>query len=237
VRAAATHAVLHHLPDARELRIDLCIGTPGALVAPHELRDRAGLAGAQREQLVAAVERMRQHRVVRDDLRAAVRVATDDEAAAHGVVAALEQQTAFRVLRGEAHAIGMQRQAFAAVEHQIAFLVEADRPSTEQVQPSGRAQRREPRSHRADVHAVRLVALEAEQHRLVAAVALAGGAQRSEQLDAQVRAALEQTVGLQAQCEQPRGPHRAHRVRAGRADADLEQVEGADGHAATLALG
>ena len=71
---------------------------------------------------------------------------------------------------------------------------------------------------------------QAEQHRLVAAVPLAGGAQRPVELRANALRRVEQAVVRQAQREQPRGAHRPDGVRTARPDADLEEVEDRDGH-------
>jgi hypothetical protein len=79
------------------------------------------------------------------------------------------------------------------------------------------------------VHRVGLVAGQAQQHGLVAAVALAGGAERAVQL-ACTRATRGSTVVRQPLHEQPRRAHRPHGVAAARADADLEEVEDGDGH-------
>jgi hypothetical protein len=131
----------------------------------------------------------------------------------------------------------MQWQTLAAVEDQVPRLVEADLATAEQPQRLRGAHRGETCRHATDVDRVGRIALQPEQHGLVAAMALAGGAQRAEQLDPHVGHPLQQALGLQPQREQSRRPHRADRVRARGADADLEEVEGADRHAVTLALG
>jgi len=78
---------------------------------------------------------------------------------------------------------------------------------------------------------VRVLALEAEQNRLVGAMADAGERERAEQLAAHARDLRQHAFLLQpALGEARRGAHRAHRVRGGGTDADLEQVEQADSH-------
>src|SRR6185312_9213646 len=78
---------------------------------------------------------------------------------------------------------------------------------------------------------VRVRALEAQQYGLVGTVTAAGHRQRAVQLGAHTRHAVQHAFLLQpAFGEACRGTHWPHRVRGGRPDADLEQVEYADGH-------
>ena len=69
----------------------------------------------------------------------------------------------------------MEGQCLAAQEDEIGLLFEGDRLLPEQHQAALRADGREARGHGVHVHPVGLLALEAEQHGGVAAVALAGG--------------------------------------------------------------
>ncbi len=84
------------------------------------------------------------------------------------------------------------------------------------------------------INGIRLFAFQSEQHGLVAAVALAGGAERAVQLDFQAVGVGQQVLTAQAIDESRGGAHRAHGVGAGGANADLEQVEDAEGHVALL---
>ncbi len=93
------------------------------------------------------------------------------------------------------------------------FSSKATSCSPEQPQAAGVADRGEPRGDRLDVDGVRLVAFEAEQHGLVAAVALAGGAERSVELGDDARRPRQQAIVRQAQREHARGAHRPDRVR------------------------
>ena len=78
---------------------------------------------------------------------------------------------------------------------------------------------------------VRPFAFEAQQHRLVGAVAAAGQRQRAEQLAAHARHALEHPVFRQPVLDEARGRRASARPCARKtADADLEEVENADGH-------
>jgi hypothetical protein len=88
----------------------------------------------------------------------------------------------------------------------------------------------EQRRNGLDVDRVGLVPGQTQQHRLVAAVALAGGAQRAVEDDLHARGGRQQALGAQPQPEQARGAHRPYRVAAARADADLEKVKHRHGH-------
>ena len=85
-----------------------------------------------------------------------------------------------------------------------------------------------------DVDRGRLLALEAEHHRPVAAVALAGEPEAAEQLDLDARGLRELAVAVEPLGEAPRRAHRADRVRARRADPDLEDIEHGDVHVASI---
>ncbi len=79
------------------------------------------------------------------------------------------------------------------------------------------------------------LALQADQHRPVGAVPLAGQGERAVEVDpdpGRARLRIHQmALLLQPRHEPLRGPHGADRVGAGGADADGEEVEDADGHA------
>ena len=208
-----------------------------ALVAAHHLGDRAAVRLRQRQQLGPGAEGQRQHGGVgRDDLlpRAVGRdLVADDETATHGIVGARRQLGPGRVEGAQPHAVGMKGQTLAAVEDEVAPLVEGDRRparAAAQHQPPPGADGLQQRRHRLHVHRVGLVPGQPQQHGLVAAVALAGGAERAEELALHPRRAVQHPVGCQPEREHPRRPHRAHGVRAARPDADLEEVEDRDCH-------
>jgi hypothetical protein len=98
------------------------------------------------------------------------------------------------------------------------------RPS--RLSSAGAAQRVEPRLHGLGPHRVGRVAEQAEDHALVGRVAVARGAERAEQVDVQARHLRQHAAPFEPLREQQRRAHRAHGVRARRADADLEDVEG-----------
>ena len=137
VRLAAAHdAGLHDGPDAQQAGVDFRVTAPVALVAPHQIGDRAALAGGQLEQVGAGTKRQRQHgRVRRNHLlqRAIVRdFVTDDEAAADGIVEPVRELGALCIEGREAHAVGVEWQCFAAVETEVGLLVERNRLLVEQ---------------------------------------------------------------------------------------------------------
>ena len=80
------------------------------------------------------------------------------------------------------------------------------------------------------VNGVRPLAHQAHDHCAVAAVAYAGGRQRTIKLHFDAAYALQLVALAQALHKQRRRPHRAYGVGAGRADTDLEQVKHADSH-------
>mmetsp|Transcript_1091 Transcript_1091/g.2935 ORF Transcript_1091/g.2935 Transcript_1091/m.2935 type:complete len:212 (-) Transcript_1091:689-1324(-) len=178
--AAALHAGLHHAPDLQQAGARVGVGPPVAFIAAHDLGDAQAVLFRQRQQLVAGLERVGQHgRVRRNDLVLAAvgrHLVTDDEAAADRVVHAVGDFGAVGIEGQAAHAVGMEGQGFAALEHQVLGLVEADGLLADEVQVAG-ADRIEQRGNGLDIDRVRLMAGQAQQHRLVTAVALAGGAQ------------------------------------------------------------
>jgi hypothetical protein len=131
---------------------------------------------------------------------------------------------------GETHAVGVFGQRDLPLEDQVLADDERDLVLAEQLDASGLAHLGQAGVDGVDVDEFRLFARQAEQHGLVAAVTLAGQAERAVQdgLDASGR--LQQPVGLQAAGELVRGGHRAAGVGARRADTDLEEVEDTDRH-------
>jgi hypothetical protein len=122
-------------------------------------------------------------------------------------------------------------------EHQVGGLVEGDRVPSEDGQAPARPDRGHPRRDAVDIHGVRLLALEAQQDGHVRGVAAARRTQRAVELGPHAGHALEHARPVQPVRERGGRPHRPDRVRAGRADADLEQVERADRHGTPLDCG
>lgn len=206
-------------------------------IAAHHLGNADAVLARQAQQVGAAAERQRQAGGIRgDDLVLGTvgedRLA-DHEAAAHRVVGGLVHLNAGGVEGGETQAVGMQRQSLA--EHlQVGLLVEGDGVLAGQDDALVAADGLDVAGHLIHVDGVRLVAAEAEQHRLVTAVALAGGAQRAIQLGGDTGHLRHVAVVFQGVGEQRGRAHRADGVGAGGADTDFEQVENADSHGEIL---
>ena len=97
-----------------------------------------------------------------------------------------------------------------------------------QAQASGRGDRGHQRVGGIGIHRLGRMAREAEDHRLVGAVAASGPGERAEQRDRDPRHPPEQVRAREVGHERARGLHRPDRVRGGGADADLEQLARAD---------
>jgi len=209
--AAGAHAVLHDLPDLQQPRAGLRFRAPGRFVGQHQLADRQTVGIAQRQQLAGAVEGVGQRSLVLDDAVAAGRLLVDDEAAAYRVVLAAAQLQPGGVEGAEDHAVGMEVQRLA--DHRQVFLLdETDRLFSQQTQAAAVADRRQPFRDAGGIDLLRLFAFEAEDHRLVAAMTLAGGAERAVQLDAHALGRIQQAVPLQARGEPPGCAHGADSV-------------------------
>ena len=87
------------------------------------------------------------------------------------------------------------------------------------------------------VHRLRSVALQPEDHGLVRAVAVTGGAERPEQLRLDPLHVIQQAGVAQTVGEQAGSAHRPHGVRRRGADADREHVQGAQCHETGFAVG
>ncbi|MCY1242858.1 hypothetical protein D9M72_558500 [compost metagenome] len=123
-----------------------------------------------------------------------------------------------------------------ADQRQVLFLHEMDRLLAAQKQFAALADARQALIHAVGIHAIRLFAFQAQQHGLVTAVAFAGGAEGTIQLHLQALGIVQQALAAQAFDEARGGTHRAHGMRAGWANADLEQVEDTEGHVALLSV-
>jgi hypothetical protein len=122
------------------------------------------------------------------------------------------------------------RQRLAPVEHQRVGQREGDLPLAHQPQLRLAHDLRDAQGGGVGVDGVGRGPLQAEHHGEVAAVALARRPEGAEELGADVLDAVEHPLALERLGEAARGAHRAHRVRARRADADLEHVEDAERH-------
>jgi hypothetical protein len=124
----------------------------------------------------------------------------------------------------------VELQPLPPVQDDIAAGVEVDLMHRQERQPAGLLGVREHLLRVLRVHGVRHLAGQSRDHRLDRAVTVPSGAERTEKLHPDGRSGRELAFVVQPAREQARGTHRSHRVRTGRTDADLEQVEGAEGH-------
>ncbi|MNF80051.1 hypothetical protein D3C84_622840 [compost metagenome] len=224
VATTGVDAVLHHLPDFQQAGAGFRFRAPGAFVGQHHLADGQTVGAAMTQQVLGAFEREGQGRGVFDDAVGAGGVFVDHKATAHRVVLAAADLQAGGIKGAKDHAIGVIGQRLAD-HRQVEFFIEFDRVLTEQVQASGAADIVQAGGYVLGVHGVRVFTFQAQQYRLVAAVAFAGGAERAVELDFDAGGVLEQVLPTQAFDKACRGAHRANRVGAGGADANLEQVE------------
>src|SRR6266508_5459697 len=104
------------------------------------------------------------------------------------------------------------------------------------LEPAVVPDRGDPGVNAGGVDGLRILALETEQDGLLTAVTVPGGAEGAVQLGGDPGGLGEAAVGFQPGGEHPGSAQRAHGVRAGRPDADLEKFENAD-HAHSLPCG
>ena len=166
VRAAALDAGLHRAPDLQQAGVDLGVAAPvSARCARITLGDRAAARARAARSSSSPLWNGCGSTVVSgaiDLVPAAVggHFVADDEAAADRVVACGWQQLgAVGVEGGEAHAVGVEGQRLAAVEHEVARSRRrrSVRPPSS-VQPACSSRmRRQQRRDRVDVDRVRLV--------------------------------------------------------------------------------
>ena len=97
----------------------------------------------------------------------------------------------------------------------------------EQVETAAVADRLQAGGNAVGIDAVGVLAFQPEEHGLVAAVALAGGAERTIQLDLDAVGGGQQAITPQPFGEACGSAHRADGMGTGGADANLEQVEDA----------
>ena len=234
--AAAAHALLHHVPDVEQAGAGLGVGAPGALVFENDLADRNALVAAMRQQRVATVEGVGDAGGVGDDAVGTGRGLVDHETTAHRVIHLLLDQLAGGIEGADAHAVGVVGQGCAPVHDQVLALDEVDGVLAGQQHAPLATDAGELAFDLLDVDHVGRLTFEAEQHGLVTAMAFARGAERAIQLGLDAGHIAQRAVFLEGGREEHRRPHRPHGVGRRRADADLEQVEYADGHGSALRI-
>ena len=192
----------------------------------------------EREQLARRAERVRHRRPVGVARRVVVLVRGLHEAAADGIVGLLHVQVAARVPGREHEAVGVPGKRRPVVEDEVAAGVERHLGQAGRGDPPGRRDPLQRLGGAAGVEVGRVEAGEAEDHRPVGGVALAGegeaAVQPAAEPDGVARARDALGAGAQRGEEPAGGDHRPHRVRGGGPDADLEDVEDAEEHGPTL---
>ena len=226
---AAGDAGEHRVADRVEAVLDLSLAAQGALVGHLDLRDRQAGLGADPQEVGPAVERVG-NRSGFDPRRSRIALLLD-EAAADRVAHHLVEEGARRVEGAEPHPVGVARQDLGEVEREVAGGLE-DEPRQSDL--AGLRQDSDVLRHPVGIDGGGLVPEKPQEDRHVGGVAAPGPGQRPEDLRGDPRRAGQ---GRHALAEAARGDHRADRVRARRADADLEQIEGADHRAGTRSTG
>ena len=115
------------------------------------------------------------------------------------------------------------------VEPEVVGLAERNRVPPEQPQAPRAPDRVQPGLDRRGVDLLGRLAGEPQEHGAVAAVTTGGRGQRAEELDHHLAHGAEAPRSLEIGDEGPGRAHGPDRVRAAGTDADLEQVEHADG--------
>ena len=154
-----------------------------------------------------------------------------DEAAADAVILLFGQYLQRRVVRREAHAVGMPGQHLIQVKQQIERLVEGDLVPAQQADPACDANSVQSRLHGGSIDGVGTEALQAQQDGPVGAMAAAGEREGAVELSGYLDRTIEQITGREQLDEAARRVHRTHGMRARWADADLENIEDAQTHA------
>ena len=109
-------------------------------------------------------------------------------------------------------------------------LGKGDWHSSAQQDLAGAAQPLPPGFHLLRLDGLRAIPFEPEQHRGQRAMATSGGRERPVQLHSDIDNPGEHTHHLELADEVRGRAHRADCMRAGRSDADLEELEHTDGH-------
>jgi hypothetical protein len=163
---------------------DLRLAAPRQLVREHHVADpqpgRAGLG----EEFLAGAERVPHRGAVGHDGGVALVILVHHEPAADRVVLAPQQLVPAGVERAEDHPVAVELQPLAPVQHDVVVDRERDGMLARQPERSVRADGLDARLGRDRVDQVRLLALEAEDDRLDAAVPVTGRAERAEELAA-----------------------------------------------------
>ncbi|MCY1221903.1 hypothetical protein D9M72_339760 [compost metagenome] len=208
---------------------DFRLAAPRQLVLHHQPRDALAAGAGHLQHVLAAAERVWQLLRGIEHLRIGC-ARGHDEAAADRQVARLAQRCTAGVEGMELHAVGMLGHGLAPVEGDVLLLDEGHDVLAQQGQLAAGAQRGQLLVDGIGIDGVGRLPHQAEDHALVGAVTLAGGAQRAVQLHAHAGHLRQQAIALKPLRKHQGRAHRAHGMRARRADAHLEQIENADCH-------
>ena len=159
----------------------------------------------------------------------------NDKAAAYGEVRCCVQGCAVCVQRGEARAVGVLhvragRQHGVFVEEEVCCFVKADQACAAKRQHARRPHGCELWLDGCCLDPARLLTGEAQQHGAVCRMAAAGERKRAVELGNHPLGLLEESAFDERKSKGARRSHGTHGVRAGRSDADLEQIEEAGFH-------
>ena len=237
-RAAVADALDHHPPDPQQAGPDLGLGPACALVGQHHVADREVVVGADVRAARSPVRNGYGTGVGSGMSSGLARaVVVQDEAAADGVVGALADQA-----RRRAYAVKVMPLGWKGSERRRCRIrslsgrtpiwwVPASRIRPDSSDLGG------PERTGVGVDGLGILALQPPEHGVVAAVPVPGGAEGAEELRAVRGWCRSSRPPSASDAGEPAGrPHRADRVRAGRADADAEQVEDADRHRPVCSL-
>ena len=111
--APSSDALLHHVPDPQQPRSTSSSGRRAHSLASMMSLTRSPLSGTGLHQFGASPERVRHLSGIRNHARLARCISVDDEAATDRVVGPLAERLISGV-RGERHAVGMEREANGA---------------------------------------------------------------------------------------------------------------------------
>ena len=233
----AIDAGAHRAPERRDTGIDLGLGAEGALVRQHHCGDGGAALVRHLQHGSRVLERIRHARLFL--IGRLLRVAGElflrhDEAAADRKVDLAQVAHPLGVDCLEFHAVGMARERWAVVEDDVVMRIEYERDAVKCKQVPA-----PPEVCQVGLGALHIeigctVAEQAQHHRPVCRVALAGEGKRAMEGDAEPQPCVRRWVRvglLDKQAEKgPGRRHRPHRVGRGRADADLEDIEDAKEH-------
>ncbi len=158
----------------------------------------------------------------------------NDKTAADREIGAPEQEIAVAVKGGKRHAVGVARQRRPAVEHQIGLGIEAIGRMAFGMHLLFGKDLFDRDIHDIRIDRIRLVAAKAENHRPVGGMADAGIGERAVQARRQpVDARMGGTRPVASRDlvkEHAGGGHRSHRMRTGRPNANLVEIENRQKH-------